>query len=379
MDVAIIGAGIGGLTLGLRLQQAGIACRIYEAASEIGPLGAGLNLPPHASEELTELGLQNELAKIAVTTRGIAYYNRFGQIVADDPCGRFAGYEWPQFSIRRGDLLMVLLEAFTQRAGGDRIFNWHRCTGIEQDDSGVTVHFEHVSTNRKLSSRRADAVIACDGVHSAIRRQFFPDEGQPRYSGINTWRGVTLWPPFLDGATVVRIGCQKPAMALIYPIRGKIDGEGRQLVSWLCGIEREAPIAQRDWNRPGGVEDFIDAIEDWRFPWLDVPALCRAADRILEYPLLDQDPLPRWSHGRVTLLGDAAHPMPPHVADGGAQTIIDCSALADCLRRIGDPVAALAAYEERRRPATAQVMLTSRSEPERLAGAGVGRARSATG
>jgi 2-polyprenyl-6-methoxyphenol hydroxylase-like FAD-dependent oxidoreductase len=363
LDVVIVGAGIGGLTLGLRLHQAGIACRIYEAAPELKPLGVGINLLPHASKELTELGLQDALAKVAITTSKIAYYNRFGQLIYNDPCGRHAGYQWPQFSIHRGDLQMVLLAAFAERAGADRIVTSHRCTGVEQDDDGATVHFEHAATGEKLPPQRGSVVIACEGIHSVIRRQFFPDEGPPRFSGLNMWRGVTRWKPFLDGATMVRVGWHKPAKVLIYPIRDNIDREGRQLINWVCDIEQDTPIEQRDWNRRGRLEDFIGAVEDWRFPWLDVPAMCRAADQILEYPMVDQDPLPRWSHGRVTLLGDAAHPMLPRGANGGAQAILDTTALARCLATIPDPVAALRTYEAERRPATTKVVLTNREQP----------------
>ena len=363
MDVVIVGAGIGGLTLGLRLHQAGIACRIFEAAPEIKPLGVGINLLPHASKELTELGLQDALAHVAITTTKIAYYNRFGQLIYNDPSGRYGGYDWPMFSIHRGDLQMVLLQAFIARAGADRVVTNQRCIGVEQDESFATAHFEDPATKRKLPSQRGPVVIACDGMHSVIRKQYFPNEGPPRYSGINMWRGVTRWKPFLDGATFVRIGWHKPAKVLIYPIRDNIDGDGRQLINWVCDIEQETPIAQRDWNRQGQLEDFIGAIEDWRFPWLDVPAMCRAADQILEYPMVDQDPLPRWSHGRVTLLGDAAHPMQPRGANGGAQAILDCGALARCLAGSSNTVQALTAYEAERRPATTKVVLTNRAQP----------------
>jgi 5-methylphenazine-1-carboxylate 1-monooxygenase len=363
MEVVIAGAGIGGLTLGLRLHQAGIACRIYEAAPEIKPLGVGINLLPHASKELTELGLQAALAKVAVTTSEIAYYNRFGQLIYRDPCGRNAGYDWPMFSIHRGDLQMVLYDAFVARAGRDRIVTAARCTGVEQDDDSATAHFEHPLTKQKLPSQRGDIVVSCEGIHSVIRKQFYPNEGPPRYSGLNMWRGVTRWKPFLDGATFVRIGWHQPAKVLIYPIRNNIDAEGRQLINWVCDIEQEKPIAQRDWNRQGRLEDFIAALQDWRFDWLDVPAMCRAADQILEYPMVDQDPLPRWSFGRVTLLGDAAHPMQPRGANGGAQSILDCGALAASLTANAGPVAALKAYEALRLPATTQVVLTNRQNP----------------
>jgi 2-polyprenyl-6-methoxyphenol hydroxylase-like FAD-dependent oxidoreductase len=177
------------------------------------------------------------------------------------------------------------------------------------------------------------------------------------------WRGVTRWKPFLTGASMVRVGWHLPAKVLIYPIRDNIDAQGRQLINWVCDIEQPVPLPQRDWNRQGRLEDFLPAIADWTFDWLDVPAMCAAADQILEFPMVDQDPLPRWSHGRVTLLGDAAHPMLPRGANGGAQSILDTTALSDCLSSIADPVAALKAYEERRLPPTAKVVLTNREAP----------------
>ncbi|HEY0569781.1 MAG TPA: flavin-dependent oxidoreductase, partial [Xanthobacteraceae bacterium] len=363
MDVIIVGGGIGGLTLGLRLHAAGIPCRIYEAAPEIKGLGVGINLLPHATKELTELGLQDELAKVAITTTAIAYYNRFGQLIYRDPCGRYAGYDWPQFCIHRGDLQMVLLNAFIARAGADRVVTGHRCIGVEQDATSASAHFEHPVTKERLPSQRGSVVVSCEGIHSSIRKQFFPNEGPPRYSGLNMWRGVTRWRPFLDGATMVRVGWHKPAKVLIYPIRDNIDAEGRQLINWVCDIEQETPIQQRDWNRQGRLEDFIGALESWRFDWLDVPAMCRAADQILEYPMVDQDPLPRWSFGRLTLLGDAAHPMYPRGANGSAQAILDCRALSDALKVNADPVVALKAYEAKRLPETSKVVLANRNAP----------------
>jgi 2-polyprenyl-6-methoxyphenol hydroxylase-like FAD-dependent oxidoreductase len=362
-DVLIIGGGIGGLTLALRLHQAGIPFRLYEAVPEIKGLGVGINLLPHASKQLAELGLEPELARVAITTTEIAYYNRFGQFIYSDPSGRYAGYDYPQFSIHRGDLQMVLLNALLERAGPERIFTGHRCTGVEQDADGVTVLFERPVTRETLPAQRGRVAVSCEGIHSTIRKQLYPDEGPPRYSGLNMWRGVTRWKPFLTGASMVRVGWHQPAKVLIYPIRDEIDAEGRQLINWVCDIEQADPLPQRDWNRQGRLEDFLPAIADWTFDWLDVPAMCRAADQILEFPMVDQDPLPQWSFGRVTLLGDAAHPMLPRGANGGAQSILDTTALSDCLVRIADPVAALKEYEARRLPPTAKVVLTNRETP----------------
>jgi 2-polyprenyl-6-methoxyphenol hydroxylase-like FAD-dependent oxidoreductase len=362
-NVIIIGAGIGGLTLGLRLDQAGIRCRIYEASPEIKPLGVGINLLPHATKELAELGLVPALEKIAVTTTEIAYFNRFGQFIYSDPSGRFAGYEWPQFSIHRGDLQKALLQAFIERAGADSVVTGHRCTRVDQDANGATARFEDPITKETLPPQDGDIVVSCEGIHSAIRKQFYPNEGPPRYFGVNMWRGVTRSKPFLTGGSMVRMGWLNTAKVLVYPIRNNIDGQSRQLINWVVDIETPHYNQQRDWNRAGRLEDFIGAIAGWHFDWLDVPDLIRNADMILEFPMVDQDPLPRWSFGRVTLLGDAAHPMLPRGANGSAQAILDCRALSECLASMADPVGALKVYENLRLPPTTKVVLTNRENP----------------
>jgi 2-polyprenyl-6-methoxyphenol hydroxylase-like FAD-dependent oxidoreductase len=361
MDVLILGAGIGGLTLGLMLHRAGIACRIFETTPELKAVGVGINILPHASRELCGLGLEDALAKVAVTTREYCFFNRYGQFIYSEPAGRFAGYEVPQFSIHRGDLQMVLLDAFMARAGADKVVTGWRCTRVEHDGGEAVAHFVDGDGN-PLTAQRGSVVISCEGIHSVLRKQLYPEEGPPKYSGVNMWRGVTRWQPMLSGASMVRIGWHHPAKLLIYPIRNNIDADGRQLVNWVVDIE--TPQYQtRDWNRCGRVEDFIHVMEDWKFDWLDVPAFIRAADTILEFPMVDQDPLPRWTFGRLTLLGDAAHPMYPRGANGAAQAILDCRALADALAAGVDPVAALKAYEATRLPATSEVVLANRKAP----------------
>jgi 2-polyprenyl-6-methoxyphenol hydroxylase-like FAD-dependent oxidoreductase len=360
-DVIVIGAGIGGLTLALALHRAGIPCRIYEAAPEIRPVGVGINLLPHATKELAELGLEEALEKVAVTTKEATFFNRFGQLIYAEPLGRYAGYEHPQFSIHRGDLQTVLLDAARARIGADRVLTGWRCVAVEQDGEGVTVRFRDAA-DKPLPPQRGAVATACDGIHSAVRKQFFPDEGPPRYSGVNMWRGTTRWKPFLAGANMVRAGWLATGKMVIYPIRNDIDREGRQLVNWVAEIETPGH-RQRDWNRPGRLEDFLPAFADWRFDWLDVPAFLSAADMVLEFPMVDQDPLRCWSHGRATLLGDAAHPMVPRGSNGAGQAILDARALADCLAANADPVAALNAYEDQRLDATAKIVLTNRTKP----------------
>lgn len=361
-DVIIVGAGIGGLTLALTLQRAGIPCRVFESADAIRPVGVGINVLPHAVKELAELGLQEALARVAVTTREAVFFNRFGQLIYREALGRDAGFAWPQFSIHRGDLQAVLLEAFNARVGTDRLHLGWRCTGAEQDDRGVTVHFRRSGDDAALPAQRGAVIIACDGIHSVIRKQLHPGEGDPVYSGYNMWRGVTRWKPFLSGASMVRAGWLATGKMVIYPIRNAIDAEGRQLVNWVAEIETPH-YKKRDWNRPGSLDDFMGAVADWHFDWLDVPAFLRAADVVLEFPMVDQDPLPRWSFGRVTLLGDAAHPMVPRGSNGAGQAILDARALADALAAHGDPARALQAYEEKRRDVTSNIVLTNRKNP----------------
>src|SRR5713101_425369 len=360
-DIIIVGAGVGGLTLGLALHQAGIPCRIFESVPDIKAIGVGINLLPHASKELAALGLEAQLARVAIETRDATFFNRFGQLIYQEPLGRAAGYEHPQFSIHRGDLQMVLLDAFRARVGHDRLNTNHHCIGAKQDETGVNVHFSDGPGGANRSTVRGRVAIACDGINSAIRKQFFPSEGEPRYSGVNMWRGVTRWKPILSGASMVRAGWLSHGKMVIYPIR-PAGADGLQLVNWVAEIE--TPIyLKRDWNRRGSIEDFIGAFADWHFDWLDVPSFIRAADSVLEFPMVDQDPLPRWSFGRVTLLGDAAHPMVPRGSNGAGQAILDARALADCLAADPDPVAALHAYEARRLAATAKIVLANRETP----------------
>jgi 2-polyprenyl-6-methoxyphenol hydroxylase-like FAD-dependent oxidoreductase len=353
-DVLIVGAGIGGLTLALTLHRAGIPCRVFEQSPEIRPIGVGINVLPHATKELAALGLQDALAEAGIATAESAFFNRFGQLIYREPAGRNAGYQWPQFSIHRGDLQSVLLRAVRQRLGADRVQTGWQCTGASEDADGAVARFAD------RDAQRGAAVVACDGIHSVIRRQFYPHEGAPRYSGYNMWRGVTIWPKFLTGGSMVRIGWLATGKMVIYPIRTHADGT--QLINWVAEIETPHH-RDRDWNRPGRLEDFLPAVADWNFDWLDVPAMLRASEMVLEFPMVDQDPLPRWSFGPITLLGDAAHPMVPRGSNGAGQAILDARALADCLASSASTSEALERYQAERLPPTTNVVLTNRRNP----------------
>jgi 5-methylphenazine-1-carboxylate 1-monooxygenase len=364
-EVLIVGAGIAGLVLALDLHDAGIGCRVYEAVPEVAAVGVGINLLPHASRILHRLELGDELAEVGISTEESAFFNRFGQLIYREPAGRYAGYDHPQYSIHRGDLQAVLLRAVRDRLGEDAVLLGHRCVRVEQDDTGATAHFRSADADAPLPPVRARVVVGCDGIHSVIRKQLHPTEGEPRYSGINMWRGVARGRPFLSGASMVRAGWLDQGKLVAYPIRDFTDGTGDQLLNWVAEIKTPRH-EQRDWNRRGRLTDFIGAFEDWHFDWLDVPAMMRASETVLEYPMVDQDPLDRWSFGRVTLLGDAAHPMVPRGSNGAGQAILDARTLRRHLTGSPDPVTALRAYEAERLPATSKVVLTNRSTPPDL-------------
>ena len=361
MEIAVVGGGIAGLAFALALQQRGLACRVYESAPEMKELGVGITLLPHGMRELTALGLQDRLRAVAIENEESVFFNRYGQLIYREPRGRFAGYEYPELGIHRGKLHRVLYEAARERLGGDRIATNRQFRGLEQDDRGVTLRFVETASGRELAPVRADIAVACDGVNSAVRRQFYPGE-KLAFTGINTWRGVTRHAPILTGRSYLRIGTVETGKIVIYPIVDDIDGEGKQLINWTTE-KREPGEVMNDWNRPGKLEDFIDIYRDWRFDWLDVPRLIREADTIFEYPMVDKDPVDRWTFGRVTFMGDAAHPMYPRGSNGSAQALIDARTLADLLRECADPLAALALYEAARLPATARVVRTNREHP----------------
>ena len=354
LEILIIDGGIGGLTLALSLQKRSIPCQVFEAADKFKPLGVGINIMPHAIRVLTSLGLQPDLENFGVEAKEFTFFNRHGQFIMAEPCSKNAGYEYPHFSIHRADLHKVLIDAAMERLGPEVIHLGHRCARVKQDGDGVTVRFEDAQ------SKTGPIAIAVDGFHSAVRRQFYPDEGPPHLGGINMWRGVTRQKPFLSGASVTRIGTVARGKMTIYPIRQFDDGT--QLINWSTEQPRD-DHKPNDWAMPGWVEDFIDPFKDWQLDWLDVPDLIAGAEFILEYPMVDRDPVDKWTHGRVTLLGDAAHPMYPRGGNGGAQAILDAEIIARLLDEMDDPIAALQIYENERLAVTNNIVMTNRAQP----------------
>ena len=359
LPIAIVGGGIAGLALALNLRDRGIDSRVYEAAPELRELGVGITLLPHAVRELNALGLGDVAASLGVENMTSAFYNRFGQRIYDEPRGISAGYPFPEYGVHRGRLHLMLYRAVLDQIGPHAVVLGHRCTGTTQDDESVTLMFVD-DKDQKLPDVEASAVIACDGVNSAIRAQFYPGE-TVRYTGINTWRGTTQMKPILDGRTYLRVGSIRTGKIVIYPIVDNIDGNGDQLVNWVAEIESSLSTPN-DWNRTTDATNVLPLFADWHFDWLDVPAMIGAAKTIFEYPMVDKDPVDQWTFGRITLAGDAAHPMYPRGSNGSAQALIDVRTLADCLTSHSLPQA-LIAYEELRREITAAIVRTNRSNP----------------
>lgn len=345
MPVVIVGGGIGGLVTALSLHAAGVTdVVVAEAVAEPRPLGVGINLLPHAVRELTELGLADRLAGIGVATAELSYHDRHGSPIWSEPRGLGAGYRWPQFSVHRGRLQMMLLAAVRERLGEEAVRTGHTLTGFRQEGGRVSARFSTAGGEVELAG---DVLVGADGIRSAVRARLNPGEGPPPWNGLVLWRGVSRARPFLSGRSMVMAG-DGTAKFVAYPIEEGDPG----LVNWIAERPAERAVAPGDWNRAVEPAEVLRHFGDWRFDWLDVPGLVSAAEAVYEYPMVDRDPLPRWSHGRVTLLGDAAHAMYPIGSNGASQAVLDARVLAYELAVGPSPEQALVAYEERRRPVT---------------------------
>jgi 5-methylphenazine-1-carboxylate 1-monooxygenase len=356
-DVIVVGAGIGGLSLALSLHQAGIPVRVYDAVRELAPLGVGINLQPTAIRELTELGLADALSRIGNAVEHLSYLNKYGQVVWSEPRGIAAGYHWPQYSIHRGQLQALLLAATRDRIGADNVRTGLELSAFDQNDRRVTARFADASGGTVIDE--ADILVGADGIHSTVRRQFYPSEGQPRFAGQILWRAAIETDAFLDGHHMVIAGHFRQRV-ILYPI-GPGSKPGRLLTNWLCqiAVSDDAP-PREDWNRRVAQKAVLAHFGRWRFPWLDLPALIERTPEIFEFPLVDRDPVERWSFGRVTLVGDAAHPMQPIGSQAGSQAIIDARALTAALLQTRDPVEALQHYDRERRPVMNDITLRNR-------------------
>ncbi|TSE08691.1 flavin-dependent oxidoreductase [Mesorhizobium intechi] len=361
MKALIAGAGIGGLTTALFLHRAGIEVEIFERADAVRELGVGINMLPHAVGLLAELGLMDALDAAGIRTRELIYANRFGQIVWRELRGLDAGHAVPQFSIHRGRLLGLIHQAVIDRLGRDAIRTGCSVTGFEQHGSKVIAFPSEAGKPLQASG---DLLIGADGIHSTVRAKLYPDEGPPIWNGVMLWRGATRWPKWRDGRTMAIAGGNQ-AKFVFYPIENVSNDPGMRLTNWaVMARSREAEarkLTLGDWSRPGNLEKVLPFVRDrFHLDYVDPAQVIHATDAFHEYPNCDRDPLPRWSFGRVTLLGDAAHPMYPVGSNGASQAIIDARSLAEHLRAHGSVEAALGAYDAERRPATAQIVHSNR-------------------
>jgi 2-polyprenyl-6-methoxyphenol hydroxylase-like FAD-dependent oxidoreductase len=367
MRVIVAGAGIGGLSAALSLHAAGIDATVIDSAASLRPLGVGINLMPHAVRELTELGLGEELEATGIPTAEMVHFDRHGNRIWGFASGRNIGYRWPQYSIHRGELQMILLAAVRARLGPDAVRTGTAVTGFSESGAGVQVRVRDRLTGTS-STLGGDVLVGADGLYSAVRAQLHPGEPPPRWGGVIMWRGVVEGAPFLTGRTVAVAGTNAALKFVAYPISRQAERRGHALLNWVAEVTLPAGRPDgADWNRTGRVEDVLPWFADWKFGWLDVPALITGAARILEYPMVDRDPLPSWGAGRVTLLGDAAHPMYPIGANGGSQAVLDARILAWSLARAlscsGTPAEGLAAYQAARLQTVNAIVLACRDMP----------------
>jgi len=368
MTVLIAGGGIGGLTLALSLHQIGIPAKVFESVSELKPLGVGINVLPHAVRELSELGLLDRLDASGVRTQELAYFSKHGKPIWSEPRGIAAGYKWPQFSIHRGTLQQILLDAASERLGRHNILTGHHLSGWSETSDGVRADFIDRATGKIVSRHDGAILIAADGIHSAVRERLYPEEGPPLWNGRILWRGITSSQAFLSGRSMIMAG-HESLKFVCYPVSKEADADGQHQINWVA--ERHMPPTYKwrreDYNRAAKLDEFVPWFENWRFDWLDVPSLIRNCAHAYEYPLVDRDPIPQWTFGRTTLMGDAAHPMYPIGSNGASQAILDARVLTREILARGPTHEALAAYEAERRPATSElVMLNRRNGPEQV-------------
>ncbi|MBI3699341.1 MAG: flavin-dependent oxidoreductase [Afipia sp.] len=368
MTVLIAGGGIGGLTLALSLHQIGIDCRVFESVAELKPLGVGINVLPHAVRELIDLGLMDKLDGAGVRTKELSYFSKHGKPIWTEPRGIEAGYKWPQISIHRGILHQILLEAVLERLGEDSVLTSHHLSSFIDTPDGVSATFIDKATGKQAGTYSGTLLIAADGVHSAVREKLYPQEGPPIWNGRILWRGITESEKFLSGRTMIMAG-HEILKFVCYTISNSPLPNGKHLVNWVA--ERHLPPdykwRREDYNRTANLDEFLPWFEGWQFGWLDVPGLIRNCPHSYEYPLVDRDPVDRWTFGNVTLMGDAAHPMYPIGSNGASQAILDARVITREILNHGETPAALLAYEAERRPATTElVMLNRRNGPEQV-------------
>jgi 2-polyprenyl-6-methoxyphenol hydroxylase-like FAD-dependent oxidoreductase len=358
--VLVAGGGIGGLAVALTLHQIGVPCLVLESVRHLQPLGVGINLQPNAVRELYELGIGPEqLDTIGVQTREFVLVGLNGKEVYGEPRGLRAGYNWPQYSVHRGGLQMLLYRAVAQRLGTGAVRTGAAVTGYVNECGGVRVLIETRDGARQ--EIEGSLLIGADGLHSAVRAQMYPDQPPIQWGGAIMWRGVTPGRPIRTGASFVGLGTHRHRV-VFYPIAPADPVTGLAPINWIAEItvDNAGGWTTGDWNRQVDIESFIHHFEDWNYDWLDVPAMLRGADAVFEYPMIDRDPVPTWVDGNVALLGDAAHVMYPTGSNGASQAVVDARVLGAVLLEHGVTGRALEAYDARLCAEISAVVLRNR-------------------
>ncbi len=360
MKALIIGAGIGGLVTALQMHKNGIEVEVFDSAAELKPLGVGINLQPHATRELDSIGLLDSLTKASVVTSSLQYHSPDGALILKEARGLNAGYQYPQLSIHRGKLHMVLLDAFYAQIGSKNLHLAHQFSSFQQDQNSVIANFTNPKTSIK-SQYTGSLLIGADGIHSTVRASLHPNQSPMQFSGIMMWRGTTYQKPFFDGSTVLVCGNTRVQL-VAYPISHP-DHNGNVQTNWVVEIEDPAlaKLHEENWNRTGQLNDFIHYFDDWDLDFLNFSTMFKNAETVLEYPMVDRDPLLFWGNGLVTLLGDAAHPMYPRGGNGASQAIVDASRLVSLLQNTQNITLSLQKYEAERIPATTIVVNNNRT------------------
>lgn len=357
--VIIAGGGIGGLTLALTLHQIGVPCQVIESTPQMRPIGVGINLQPNAVRELFDLGITAEqLDAVGLPAREWALVGLNGKEIYAEPRGLEAGYHWPQYAVHRGALHMLLYDQVIARLGPDAVRLGTRVAGYKAVDRGVEVT---VSDADGASETLIGALlIGADGIHSKVRAQMHLDQPPIHWGGAVMWRGTVRAKPLRTGSSFVGLGTHRQRM-VIYPISAP-DEDGMSLINWIAEVtvDSDGGWHHDGWFRPVEVEDFIHHFDDFRYDWLDVPAMLAQADCAYENPMIDRDPIPTWVDGPVALMGDAAHAMYPTGSNGASQAIVDARVIGAQMIAHGVTEQALAAYDAQLCKPVSELVLRNR-------------------
>lgn len=342
--VMIAGGGIGGLSVALTLHQIGVPCVVFESVRDLKPLGVGINLQPNAVRELYDMGIGAEaLDRVGVPAREWALVGLNGNDVYAEPRGTFAGYDWPQYAVHRGQFHMLLYHSFIERAGAEAMRLGHKVTGYRKNaDGSVTALIDGPDG---AIEQTGTLLIDAEGIHSACRAQMHPDQPPIHWGGAIMWRGTTRAKPIRTGSSFVGLGTHKHRM-VIYPISHP-DEDGLATINWIAEmtLDPSEGWSKSGWFKPVEIDEFAHHFEDFKYDWLDVPEMLRGADIAYENPMIDRDPVPTWVDGPVALMGDAAHAMYPTGSNGASQAVIDARTLGAAMVDHGVTEAALQAYD----------------------------------